>query len=132
MLSQVDPSVIKATVRLKREQSRLTALRRRHLEGAYIPRAVVQEFVIALANDFRGKVLALPGRLRRIIPGPPNFELEDEFDKIVDAFLREIAEASLTVPEPVRTSTYSTRPGPRPRSRNGAFNGATKPKAAAE
>jgi hypothetical protein len=53
---------------------------------------VVQDFAIALANDFRAKVLELPPRLRRIIPGPPNFALEDEFEKIVDAFLRELAE----------------------------------------
>jgi hypothetical protein len=114
MPSQVDPSVVKATVALKRSQTKLTNLRRRHLEGDYLPRAVVQEFVIALATDFRAKVLTLPGRLRRIILGPPNFELEDEFDKIVDAFLREIAATPLAVPEPIR-SAYSTKPGPRKR-----------------
>src|ERR1700730_15743449 len=117
-----DPKVAAATVALKRLQTKLTNLRRKHLEGDYLSRAVVQDFVIALASDFRQKVLELPPRLRRIIPGKPDFKLEDEFEKIVDTFLREIAETPLTVPAPERSKgAYTTKPGPRPkRFNNGA------------
>lgn len=127
MPSQVDPSVVKATVALKRSQTKLTNLRRQHLEGDYLPKAEVQAFVVKLAHHFRSKVLQLPAQLRAIIPGPPNFELEDAFDKVVDAFLREIAETSLTVPAPER-GAYSTKPGPKPKR----FNGAPKAQEAAE
>lgn len=118
MPSQIDPSVIKATVRLKNQQSRLTALRRKHLEGDYLPKAEVQAFVVKLALGFRAKVLQLPARLRAALPGKPDFATEDRLDQVVESFLRELAETSLTVPEPERTSTYSTKPGPRPK-RNG-------------
>jgi len=48
------------------------------------------------------RVLALPAQLRAILPGPPNFELEDRFDAVVDAFLHEISQAPLNLPEPVQ------------------------------
>ena len=122
MPSQVDPSVIKATVALKRSQTKLTNLRRQHLEGDYLSRAVVQDFVVKLATEFRQKVLELPPKLRRILPGPPNFEIEDAFEKIVDEFLAEIASVDLTAPEPERLrGGYSSKPGPKTETRQCPF-----------
>ena len=119
-LPPLTQKLLAPTVRLKNQQSRLCALRRQYLEGDYLPRAVVQDFVIALASDFKAKVLQLPPRLRRIIPGPPNFELEDAFEGIIDQFLREIAETSLIVPEPERfKGAYTSKPGPKPKRANG-------------
>jgi hypothetical protein len=57
--------------------------------------------------------------LRRILPGPPNFELEDAFEAVSDAFLREIAETPLDVPEAERfKGAYCSRPGPKPKRSN--------------
>lgn len=90
---------------------------------------MVQDFAIALANDFRAKVLELPPRLRRIIPGPPNFALEDEFEKIVDAFAR-ACRNTVIVPAAERPNgAYTTKPGPKPKRVN---NGAPKTLKAAE
>jgi hypothetical protein len=121
MPSVIDPKVARATVALKRSQTRLTNLRRQHLQGDYLARAVVQDFVVGLAYEFRQKVLELPPRLRQVLPGKPDFETQDRFEEVVDEFLREVAETDLTVPAAERfKSAYCSRPGPKKRVNNGA------------
>jgi hypothetical protein len=123
MPSQTDPQVVRATVALKRSQTRLTTLRRKHLEGDYLPKVLVQEFVIALASDFRSKVLQLPAQLRPVLPSKPNFETEDRLDQVVDRFLREIAETTLIVRELVRRTRAAGRLAMNPRR----YGGCTAP-----
>jgi hypothetical protein len=60
-----DPAITKASIRLKNQQSRLTELKRKLLEGDYVSMKIFHEFIDFLVADFRGELLSLPGLVRR-------------------------------------------------------------------
>jgi hypothetical protein len=79
----------------ERSQTRLTTLRRKHLEGSYIEKSEVKEFVLGLALDFRAELLALPGMIRRAVQESAiksPFAVEDAAEKAVDAWLTEFSQ----------------------------------------
>lgn len=122
MPSTIDPKVRAATVALKRSQTRLTTLRRRHLEGDFIAKDKVEAFVLELAADFRQKILNLPLLIREGLP--PNFQslnrmdLEDCVEAICDRWLREFSKVP-DLPKPERPGGgYTSRPGPKPRAKS--------------
>jgi hypothetical protein len=99
----------------------LTHLRRRHLEGDFISKTVFESFVLGLAADLRNELLALPALIRRAVQESPiksGWALEDAVEKAVDGWM--LAYSTRPIPElpkPVRTSHYTTRPGPKPGSK---------------
>jgi hypothetical protein len=116
-----NPAVSDATVALKNEQRRLTALRRKLLEGDFISIKIFREFVDFLTADFRGELLSLPGIVRREVKDADfknAWAVEDAIEKAVDKWMRAYSTRELPpLPKNLRTSTYSTRPGPKPKTK---------------
>jgi hypothetical protein len=118
-----NPAVSDATVALKNEQRKLTALKRRLLEGDFIPIKVMEEFCLFLAADFRGELLSLPGLVRREVhnmdfKNANAWAVEDAVERAVDKWMLAYSSRELpALPKNLRTSTYTTRPGPKPRAK---------------
>jgi hypothetical protein len=124
-----DPNIVKATVALKRSQTLLTTLRRRHLEGDYISKTVFESFVLALAADLRRELLTLPSLVRRAVSETvirDKWQLEDAIERAVDGWMLAYSKRPLPdLPKPVRSkSAYTSKPGPRPGTRKPKVNGA--------
>jgi len=113
-----NPAVSDATVALKNEKRKLTALKRKLLEGDYVSMKIFREFVDFIAMDFRGELLSLPGLVRREVHNMDfknAWAVEDAIERAVDAWMTYYSTKELPpLPKNLRTSTYSSRPGPRP------------------
>jgi hypothetical protein len=116
-----NPDVSAATVSLKTEQRKLTALRRRLLEGDFISIKIFREFVDFITADFRGELLSLPGLVRREVKDVDfknAWAVEDAIEKAVDKWMLSYSTRELPpLPKSLRTSTYTTRPGPKPKTK---------------
>jgi hypothetical protein len=116
-----NPDVSVATIALKNEQRRLTALRRKLLEGDFISIKIFREFVDFITADFRGELLSLPGIVRRAVHDVDfknAWAVEDAVERAIDKWMLAYSTRTLPpLPKNLRTSTYSTRPGPRPRKK---------------
>jgi hypothetical protein len=120
-----DPKITAASVALKRSQTRLTDLRRQHLQGDYLELSDVKTFVHGLALEFRGELLSLPALVRRAVQEAEiksGWDVEDAVERAVDDWMR--AYSSKPIPEPPKPlrsrGAYSTKPGPKkgsPRAR---------------
>jgi hypothetical protein len=118
MPSTINPQVAAATIALKRSQTRLTHLKRKHLEGDYIAKDKVEAFVVQLATDFRQSVLELPLLIRQGLPVDfqkmNRLEVEDTVEAICDNWLLKFSTQELELPKPERPKgAYCTKPGPR-------------------
>lgn len=121
MPSSIDPKVAAATVALKRSQTRLTTLRRKHLEGDYLERELVESFIVSLATDFRQKVLDLPNKIRLGLPdrlAPRDMlDIEDAIEKVCDAWLLEFSRPDMPQPNRIKGG-YTSKPGPKKRGKS--------------
>jgi hypothetical protein len=112
--------VAQATVKLKSAQTRLTHLRRRHLEGDFISKTVFESFVLALAHHLRTELLALPAMIRRAVQETDikdRWALEDLIEKTVDSWMLAYSTRPIpSLPKPERSKgAYTSKPGPKPR-----------------
>lgn len=113
------PSVEAATIALKMSQKQLTDLRRQHLEAEYIPASEVRGIVVGLAEELKAIMCAFPPKLRRKSPKLVTVETERAIFDFYSQHVCEAAEAAIAKlsikPSRARTSTYTTKPGPKPR-----------------
>ena len=113
-----DPKVTAATVKLKAAQTRLTRLRTKHLQGEYIERQEVKDFVLGLVQELRGELLNLPAKIRRAIKEAGEIKsgaaLEDCIERAVHDWMRAYSQKPLPeTPKPVRSrGAYTSKPGP--------------------
>lgn len=117
-----DPTVIAATVRLKNEQSSLTALRREHLEGNYIRMDDAKDAVTKLGSEIKVILQSFPRALRRKFPDIIDLNTEDEIFDFYSAYvLSNVNELfwkmSLTPSKPP-PRVYTTKPGPQGPNKN--------------
>ncbi|MEJ0093109.1 MAG: hypothetical protein WDN46_06680 [Methylocella sp.] len=119
MPTTLDPSVIKATVQLKRAQSRLTDLRRKHLEDNFIRAEDVQALITRLSASARAVLMELPGVARRNMPDLIDAKIEDQLFDIFEKHANDSIDAvvsKLTELQPVKVTPkgpYTSKPGPR-------------------
>jgi hypothetical protein len=114
--------VANAKVKLKAAQTRLTRLRTRHLQGDYIAKSTVENFVLGLAHIFRAEILNLPGLIRRSVNLDEiknQWQLEDCVERAVDQWLLDFSRRPIPeTPKPPRSKgAYTSKPGPKPGSK---------------
>jgi hypothetical protein len=117
-----DPTVTAATVRLKNEQSKLTALRREHLEGNYVKIDDAKDAITKLGSEVKVILQGFPRALRRKFPDIIDLNTEDEiFDFYSHFVLSSVNElfwkTSLTPSKPPR-HICTTKPGPQGPNQN--------------
>ena len=113
------PSVEAATIALKMSQKQLTDLRRKHLEAEYIPASEVRGIVVGLAEELKAIMKRLPAEIAPQIPQTRHCRDRTAIFDFYSQHVCEAAEAAIAKlsikPSRARTSTYTTKPGPKPR-----------------
>jgi hypothetical protein len=125
-----DPAVTAATVALKHEQTKLTALRREHLAGDYVKIDDAKDAVTKLGSEIKVILQNFPRALRRKFPDIIDLNTEDEifdfFSAYVESNVNELFWKMTLTPSKPPVRVYTSKPGPQGPNKNPGVKGTSK------